>query len=384
MAILAGILTAVVGAGLSAGLAAASQPDLVNPAKSSRRAVLASLRALPGQRAVERAARLGEAVDFPTGKMEDVFETRQMTRTQLEEARSADQISPQDYNRFDRALRDQEAARDRYQPGAEGPEPTVSVKIKTGTRSQTRHADFTGYGDADIQGKLAKQLAQIQLDLQKKYGADFVTEAKRQQELADPEGTAARRLLASEINRMEDERAGRQHLVANRLDAQVLDELQRGQGVTAEASDLTNRLKARRGDVSADVLADLEGGMAGEARESERLQKALGYLGSGATPQDAAYRERQQGMANMASFLGGRTPQSQFASLSGAQQGASPVPRGPSLPGVDPNLMGNAQQAGLQSYQAGVHNAATQVSPWFVGLSGLVKGVQAYNAGRAA
>ena len=315
----AAIAATVVGAGLSAGAAAASRPDLVSPAKSSRKAVLASLRALPAQRKLEAAARLGQKVEYA--------------------------------------------------------EPNKRRK---------RTADFTGYGDADIQGKLAGELAGVQLELQKKYGVDFVNLARDQAEQADPQGTAARKLLASEINSMEDVRSTRERPVAQKLDAQLLADLQTGSGIDPEQQAAMDRVLARRGDVTGDVTGDLESGAAGESRLKGRLQKSMSYLGSGATPEDAAFRDEQQGLANMSSFLAGRTPQSQFASLSSAQQGAAPTVRAPGLPGVDPNLTTNAQQAGMQSYTAGVRSAANQVSPWFVGLSALTKGVQAYNAGRPA
>lgn len=358
----AAIAATVVGAGLSAGVAYASQPELVDPAKSSRKTVLASLKALPGQRAVERAARLGQRIDYPTGQVRPKYE----------------RISPEEA--LKRGVIDQ-ATYDRNKVGRYAVK-SYRVAVPDGGRQITREADFTGYGDADVQGELSRKLAQVTLDLQKKYGTQFVDEARKQQELADPEGTEARKLLASEINRLEDEREGRARPIASKLDAQLLSELRRGKGVSDETAALTERIMARRGDVQADVTGDMETGAAGENLLRQRLQKAMSYLGSGVSPEDAAYRERQQSLANMASFLGGRTPQSQFASLSGGQQGASPAPRGPALPGVDPNLTGNAQLAGVQSYSAGVRNAATQVSPWFMGLSALTKGVQAYNAGR--
>ncbi len=382
MAILAGILTAVVGAGLSAGLAYASRPDIPDPAKSSRATVLAGLRTLPGQRTVEQAARLGTRVEYPTGKSERTFENRQMS---LNDALAQGYISQAE---FDRRIRPPGQAPGR--PGFGGPavDPataTIEVRVPTGVRQQTREAGFTGYGDADVQGKLARAMAEIQLDLQKKYGTQFAEEAAKQLEQADPEGTAARRLLAEKINEMEAGRKDRERPVASALDTAIFDELQRGRDVDPEAEEIARAVLARRGGTTltgGDVTGELAAGPAGDERLRARMQKSLSFLGSGTAPEDAAYREEQQSLANMANFLSGRTPQSQFQSLSGGQQGAAPQFRGPTLPNVDPNLNQNATNAGLQNYAQNIRNVSTQVSPWFAGLSAAVNGVAAYQAGR--
>lgn len=372
----AAIAATVVGAGLSAGVAYASQPELVNPASSSRKTSRAALKALPVQRQVESLARLGKSGTYHADNW--------LTPKQALKQGFIDQEA---YQKIVNEL----IATGRMTGQATGPatgylEKTPvrkigrELKINVGKRT----ADFEGYGDADVQGKLAGDLARTGLDLQKKYGTQFAAEAANQAALADPEGTKARQLLASEINRMEDERQTRQHPVSDALDAQILDELKRGRNTSPDMEAITARLRDRRGDVGADVdLADnLTRGSAGERRLTSLLQKGTSYLGSGATPEDTAFREKQQSLANMSSFLAGRTPQSQFASLSGGQQGATPGFNPPSLPGVDPNLMSNAQQAGVQSYTAGVRNAATQVSPWFVGLSALTKGAAAAGTAR--
>ncbi len=366
MAILAGILTAVIGAGLSAGLAAASAPDYANPASSSRKVSRAALQALPGQRQVDQAARLGQRVEYDTGKR---GHTKQ--RMSLTDALAQGLISQQ---RYDQLTRDQPDYKGN--PGKKGLDPSELIEVRV-PQNRTAVADFTGYGDADIQGRLAKEMAKIQLDLQDKYGADFIAEAKKQQEQADPEGTAARKLLASEINRMEEERKTRTRPVASGLDSQILDELQSGTALGDDQTSAIAQVLKNRGDTTigtGDVASELETGPAGEARKDARLQKALSFLSSGQTPADASYRDEQQSLANMANFLSGRTPQSEFGRLAGAQQGASPMPQGPSSPGVDPNMQGNSNQAALQSYGQGIRATANNVNPWFAGLSLLTKG----------
>ena len=350
MAIGAAIATVVGGAVVNLGISAATQPNLGDPVKQSRETVLAVLRALPQQRRVEAAARLGIPIEYVT-QGEGPGEYQMM---------DAQEAVAQGF------VTQEEADRSR----------TGQVRVLV-PASRTLTADFTGYGDADTQGQLARAMAEIQLDLQRKYGADFIQEARAQQELADPEGVAARRRLAGEINRMEDERESRVRPVASGLDAQILEELQGGRGVGADASGLVASSLAHRRDSNLrpeDILAELESGPEGDARLRERLQKAMGYLSSGSTAKDLEYRDRQQGMANMAAFLAGRTPQSQFGANRQAQQGAAPTPQGSPLPNVPGNLTQTGQNAALQNYAQGVQRVANNVNPWFAGLTLLTQG----------
>lgn len=377
----AAIAAAVVGAGVSVGAAAASAPEYANPASSSRKVSLAALKALPGQRQVEAMARLGQKGDYQADNWlspKQAFQQGFIDEAQYKRLRKAEKESGQSFfegltkNFYKNVLTDSAI------PG--GALGDAALRVSDGhikINVQKRRADFTGYGDADVQGKLARQMAEIQLDLQKKYGTDFVDEARKQQELADPEGTAARKLLASEINRVEEERKTRQRPVAGALDAQVLGELDRGTGLDdASTAAIESVLRERGGNLGAeDIATELESGPAGEARKAARVQKAMSYLSSGASPEDAAFREKQTSLANMASFLSGRTPQSQFASLSGGQQGASPTPQGPGLPNVQGGMPGMADNAALQNYSQGIRATANNVSPWFAGLSLLTKGL---------
>lgn len=389
----AAIASAVVGAGLSAGMAAATAPEYASPTKSSRKTVLASLKALPGQRQVEAAARLGQKVDYQADNW--------LTPKQARDQGFIDQDTFAKLRAKEKAM-DEDGwfeggpfgggagvnfVSDLIAPGssmgylAETPLRTSDGKIKINVGK--RRADFTGYGEADIQGKLARDSAQTMLDLQGKYGEDFIREALKQQEMADPEGTAARALLADKINQQEAARKTRERPVAEALDASVMGDVKLGAGVDDDVRASIERTLARRGGTTLTgdtVAAGMEDGLAGEQRLRERLQRGMSYLGSGTSPQDAAFREEQQSMANMASFLAGRTPQSQFASLSGGGAGASPMPTMGGLPGVDPNLMQNAQNAGLQQYSQGVRAAANQVNPWFAGLSAAINGVNTAGA----
>lgn len=370
MAIGTAIVTALVGAAVSAGMAAATAPDYPNPARSSRRVVNTDIQTLPGRRQVEAAARLGQAVDYATGRTRY---TRTRERMTIKEAHDRGLISDFDYQK---------------RRAAHGDSRIIKVRVRTPVQ-ETRHADFTGFGDAEVQGRLAQQMARNQADLERKYGARFAEIAREQQKLADPEGTAAREMLASEINRMEDERQNAQRPVADKLDAQILQELESGKAATPDVQAAIAQVLARRGGegsggtvTAGDVEAEGEVGERGQARLDDRMRRSMGYLSSGATPEDVDYRRRQQSMANMAAFLRGQTPEAQFRSLAGGQQGATPIARGGALPQTNPNALAIGQNAAVQQANLGAQNAGNQAGGWMAGLAALTRGVQAYGAGR--
>jgi hypothetical protein len=120
-----------------------------------------------------------------------------------------------------------------------------------------------------------------------------------------------------------------------------------------------------------------------EVTEAEQAaQTARGnVLGSGAAAAealstgDAAWRMRQQRLANAASFLSGTTPVAQFGQISGAQQGASPFnPMGiQSGVGLNPNAGAQGQQFAMNSYNQQMNYAANQ-QPIGYQLLGMVAG----------
>lgn len=387
----AAIASVVVGTAASVGVAAASQPELVSPDKSSRKVVLASLRAYPAQRQVDMAAKLGQKVEYESSNW-----------MRPREAYNKGLITKEEWEYYQRLNEKKGNLGGTLMPGTEplstGPNANQNDDQRRGTHRgrgvRVKHghmqidigkrtADFTGMGDAEVQGKLARASAETMLELQKKYGSQFIAEALKQQEMADPEGVAARRLLASEITRMEEERKTRERPVASKLDAQLLGEMNGGK-VGASGVEGIEGVLRDRGDTTigaGDILGELETGPAGEARKNDQLRKMTAFLSSGASPEDAAYREKQNSLAAMSSFLNGRTPQSQFSSLSGAQTGATPQVQGAPLVGQNPNVQQLGQAAGAQGYATGVRAAAQNVSPWFAGLSLLTQGLN--TAGQA-
>lgn len=239
--------------------------------------------------------------------------------------------------------------------------------------------DFRGVGEIDSQADYAKQMAQVGIDLQKKYGVQFAEESARQLELADPEGAAARKLLFSEVKRIAEQKPDRK--LAKTLDAQIGQDLAAGTGLNSgetSALERTLMLREARGDAQAANVADmLTRGEAGAARLAGRQQKALGYQTSGVSPEDADYRKTQQDMSNMGAFLAGTTPTAQFQQLSGAQQGAAPMRGGAPLTNVGGNTGSGANFAQNQfSTQSAL--ASNTANDWFGMLSLALKGGAAY------
>lgn len=245
-------------------------------------------------------------------------------------------------------------------------------------------APFKGIGDVDLQKASMIKSAQNMLDLQKKYGADFAQVALEQEKLADPKGWKARQALDKLLTE-EQAQAGQVSPVSSKLYEQMGRDLSTGAGLSAEDLQAIGQTLAQRGALGDATGADIEGaltrGSAGLARESRARSNALALLQSGSTPEDIAYRRQQQSMSNIGSFLGGTSPVTQFASLSAAQSGTTPVYTGAALPttaGSDATqAMLGAQQG---SFQQKMQNMQSSASPWFTGLNAALKGANAVAA----
>jgi len=174
--------------------------------------------------------------------------------------------------------------------------------------------DFTGFGDIDQSRKeldfaeeSADRMAKSALNLQQKYGTDFVMQRLKELELSDPQFRKVRDSLGKAA--LEDVELG------YKLAPGMRDEVQQA----------TRAAQFARGNVY---------GAAPAAEEAFEVG-------------NAAFRLRQQRLANAASYLSGTTPVAQFGQIAGAQQGASPFqPMGiRSGIGLDPNA--GARSLGL-------------------------------------
>ncbi len=156
---------------------------------------------------------------------------------------------------------------------------------------EEKEADFTGVGDIDQTRKeldfakeSADSIAQSMLEIRKKYGSEFVKQSLEELELSDPQFRKVRDALGKAA--LEDVESG------YALAPGMREEIQQAERAGQYA----------RGNVF---------GAAPAAAEA---------FGVG----NAAFRLRQQRLANAASYLSGTTPVAQFNQIAGAQQGAAP------------------------------------------------------------
>ena len=150
--------------------------------------------------------------------------------------------------------------------------------------------DFTGFGDVDLSRQdlefaeeSADRMAQAMLSVQEKYGADFVKQRMKELELADPKFREVREALG--MAALEDVESG----------------YKLAPGMREEVQQATRAAQYARGNVF---------GAAPAAEEAFEVG-------------NAAFRLRQQRLANAASYLSGATPVAQFGQIAGAQQGAA-------------------------------------------------------------
>lgn len=411
VAIGVGVSIASVGAsvGMSlAGVGQATQPDL----QSSSRALSDTNAALlPIQRGMEAAMQSGDDYNF---RLPDGFDASSfgVKPTQAGFYDERGNFVSADPNYLDSRSNPTEVAEPtRTNDKNQAPNGTNSVKQPLSTSAQkmggdsksggknlvwkpstadykgiplTQNADgsytahFKGYGQADVQGLIADKTAASKLDLSKKYDSQFIAEALKQQKLADPESFAARelesKLIQDQINRPVNSP------VSELLDKQVQDSLNAANGDRLTGLDQERlaaavaQAQADRGGSSgpADFSQPLTTGFAGEQRKQNAAQAAMGFLSSGSSPEDIAYRREQQNLGNLAAEVSGKTPQSQFGSMSGAQNGPTPTMTANPLP-VMPGDQSQAA-AGVAMQNANTANRASnsQANPWMTGLSSLI------------
>jgi hypothetical protein len=240
-------------------------------------------------------------------------------------------------------------------------------------------ANFSGYGTADVQGKIATQNALNQLALSQKYDPQFIAQALSEEQQADPQSVAARgeesNLIQEQINRPLNEP------VADMLNSQVQDTLNAANNDSLTAMDrarLDAAVSSALGDRGSgptngtDTFAQpLTTGFAGEQRQANAAQSATGLLASGSSPEDISYRREQQNLANLSAEVNGKTPESEFSSLSGAQSGPTPVKTGAPLPTMPSDAM-QAQGPAMQDWLSQSNYQASQANPWMTGLSSLI------------
>lgn len=365
----------------SVGYAAAQgAPKIPSTGSASRQIAEAQAAALPGQRALAAAEAQGRqgTVHVPRGPQTVQFV--HIPASYDTTPGSYDPTSP-----FFNLFGDDKTTRSvRYNPadwqeggkyygkfpGYDPSKHIYSKKVNVPAHDQTY--DFSGYGTADIQGRLARQMADIQTELGRKYGVDFAKEAAHEAELADPEGTAARK---QEFKMIEDQIKNPPPInpLSQALESGIRDQLKAGSGLDdisrSLLDDAVTRANAERGGSTqaGDVATSMSTGAEGQARREAGIAKSQAFLSSGSTPEDIAYRREQQNLANLGAFVGGQTPESQFQNLTSVGQGATPFYPGQAPP-TQPN---NASSVGgpysVASYQQQLRNAGAGAN-WMSGI----------------
>lgn len=254
---------------------------------------------------------------------------------------------------------------------------TVHIPGKRGGTDQ--FYDFTGLGQADVQRQYADQLTGELLAIQREFGPQYVEQRLRELEAADPEGAQMRRDLWDAIQTSASTTTDRPG--AQAMQDLILEQINRaGQLDPQTERDISQAVmggQVARGNYLGNAAAAEESSAIGAYSEAQRAraqEQAMAFLTGGYSPEDAAYREQTQDLANIGAFLAGETPTAQFGQLSGAQNGVVPFTTSGPLTGVNPNAGwgGVANQAGVFS----ARQAAGQsfVNPWVAGIAGAFNG----------
>jgi hypothetical protein len=237
--------------------------------------------------------------------------------------------------------------------------------------------DFTGQGQADTAGKVSDQMAQTLLDLQKEKSPAIIQQRLDELKAADPEGYAARKQLFDRI--MAGANSNPDHPVSTELQQALQNELAKGVGFDdakqeQQVRDSVRGQQVAHGITRGNAATSQEAKTVvntGESLRNQREQNALNLLQSGASPEDTAYREFQQALGNLGSFVNGQTPTARFGQVSSAQSGPVPIYQTPATntgtfnPGAAQSGMNNALS--IYSGLSGFMNQ--QANPWLAGLS---------------
>ena len=229
--------------------------------------------------------------------------------------------------------------------------------------------NFAGYGQADVQGAIQKQLAEGQLANAQKYDPQFIAEQLAQEKQANPQGVAARDALYNEIQQQIANPP--KSPVADTMQSQIQERVNAGGGLTPEEQSILNQsVNSSGGSNQPDLSGGLTSGFAGQERALQNAGSGATWLSSGNTPQDIQYRSQQQNLSNLSNYISGKTPQSQFSQLSGAQSGPTPQTSTNYLPSYNGEAASNlgAQGAATQ-YGQNVQQAINTPNPWTSGLS---------------
>jgi hypothetical protein len=236
--------------------------------------------------------------------------------------------------------------------------------------------DFTGLSEADTAAKVSDQMAQTLLDIQREKSPQIIEQRLAELKAADPKGYAARQDLFDQI--MAEANKNPDRPLSTQTSQLIQDELAKGVGFSddkqkREVQDSVRGKQVKSGIFRGNTATGEEAKTvvgAGEQLRNQRQQNALDLLQSGTTPEDVAYRQMQQTLGNLGSFVNGQTPTAQFGQVSAASSG--PVKMGNT--GVntnlfDPNAAGSGVNNALSQWNTQTNYQNQQANPWLAGLS---------------
>lgn len=251
--------------------------------------------------------------------------------------------------------------------------------------------DFTGLGDADNARVMSDKMAQTLLDIQKGLGPQFIEQRIAELKQADPQGYAARKDLFDRI--MADSQANPDRPMAEELQNSIASTLQNAGKLDKKGlEEVQGQVRGgqiSRGNYLGEAATSQEANAvvgASNTLRDQQQETAQGFLGSGVTPEDVAYRRMQQSLASLGAFQSGQTPTANFASLSGAGNGAAPFYGGSgSGVGLNPNAGSMGINNALAMYGGNINWQQQQVNPYLAGFSTGISGFNTFNnAGRSA
>lgn len=339
----------------SAGLSAsgALNPSQPNLASSNQQVSDAEASMLPGERQLLAAAQTGSAYSIPL----TVKQQKQQTKLNNQISTLQSEISnPASASAHGSAANPQllQSQLSKAQTKLAG------IKQESGT--------FAGSGANEVQGQIAQQSAKDQLALEQQYSPQFISEALKDEALADPQSVAARGLENDLIQKQINQPIT--NPISYTLENQVGARVNAGKGLddfdTGVLNNSVSQALAARGGSSTpgDFTSPLTTGSAGVQRQQQGIAQGQSFLGSGTTPEDVQYRQQQQNLADLSAEVTGATPTSEFGSLSNASKSANPTSNGMALPTLG-NTLQTAGNAALTTQQ----QQAGQSNNWLAGLS---------------
>ena len=368
---------AALGTGLSASGALSSSPNYGDPAASSAAMADATASNLPKTLQLQAAAQEGGVVDMPLSteqqkQLDGLNSQIASIQQQIQQAQampvSGDGRRNSGGGVDTRRLTDLQTQ-------------LASLQKQAGSITSGSKADFTGNSTADIQGRIQQQLAQGQLDTAKQYDSQFIAQQLAEEKQANPQGVAAREALYNDVQQAVNNPPPVSP-VATTMDKQINDRVAAGSGLTPEeqatldAAVNGSTMTGTSGNAP-NLSGNLTTGFAGEQRALQNAGSGATWLASGQTPADVQYREQQQGLSDLSSYISGQTPQSQFGQLSGSQSGPTPNSGTNYLPSFDSSAAQMGAQGAVDQYGQQVQSQLSQANPWTSGLSMAISGTNA-------